>query len=66
MTEQETKLLKDLVVEFSRYEDECINEIHFLEEHNFNIQKEVVDIKRQAYHDCYRELRRVVDKLINP
>jgi len=63
MTEKETKILTDLVEKFGLYEDECSNEIHFLAEHNFNIQKEVVDFKRQAFHTCYRELRNVVEHL---
>lgn len=63
MTEKETKILTDLVEKFGLYEDECFNEIQFLTEHKFHIQRDVVDIKRQAFHTCYRELKNVVEQL---
>ena len=63
MTAEETKMLEELLAKFEQYENDCWDKIGFLNEHKFAFEKQAVDLKRQAYHDCYRELRRTIGRL---
>lgn len=63
MVEEERKILEDVLAKFDKYEDDCFDKIHFLSEHNFLFEKQAVEMKRSAYHDCYRELRQALNKI---
>ena len=47
---------------FDRLEDECNDRMAFMEEHNFNYEKQAIEIRRQAYFKCFRELQKTLDR----
>lgn len=60
MTTEERTILQDLLISFDKKEDECYDKMQFLSEHNFNMEKQFVEARRQTYHDCLRELRKAI------
>ena len=63
MTKDERKILDELLIKFSKYEDECYEKKHFLEKHDFNIEAQFVEGKRQAFYRCYRDLMSILLEL---
>lgn len=66
MTTEERAILQDVLTSFDKKEDECYDKMQFLSEHNFNMEKQFVEARRQTYHACMRELRKAIhdiDKL---
>ena len=47
---------------FDRLEDECYDRMAYMDEHNFNYEKQAIEIHRQAYHKCFRELQKTLDR----
>lgn len=47
---------------FDRLEDECYDRMVYMDEHNFNYEKQAIEIRRQAYHKCFRELQKTLDR----
>jgi len=45
---------------FDRLEDECYDRMAYMDEHNFNYEKQAIEIRRQAYHKCFRELQKTI------
>ena len=45
---------------FDRLEDECYERMACMAEHNFKYEKQVIEIRRQAYHKCFRELQKTL------
>ena len=63
MTTEERKVFDALLEKIGGYEDECLGKIEFLAEHNFSFEKQAMEIKRSAYHDCFRELRQALQRI---
>ena len=47
---------------FDRLEDECYDRMAYMDEHNFNYEKQAIEIRRQAYHKCFRELQKTLNR----
>lgn len=56
MTQEEREQLQAVLDTFDRKEDECYEKIAFMEEHKFGYEKQAIDLKRQVWHECFREL----------
>lgn len=65
MTTEERTILQDLLTSFDKKEDECYDKMQFLSEHNFNMEKQFVEARRQTYHACLRELRKAINDIDN-
>ena len=63
MTKDERKILDELLIKFSKYEDECYEKKYFLEKYDFNIEAQFVEGKRQAFYRCYRDLKSILLEL---
>lgn len=69
MTTEERKVFDALLKKIGGYEDECLDKIKFLAEHNFSFEKQAMNMKLSAYHDCFRELRQalqLIDRIDQP
>jgi len=62
MRQAEMEQLQAVLDTFDRLEDECYDRMAYMEEHNFNYEKQVIEIRRQAYHKCFRELQKTLTR----
>jgi len=63
MTTKEQEQLQAVLDEFDRKEDECQEKIAFMDEHKFMYEKQAIDIRRQAYHECFRKLQTALSRM---
>ena len=63
MTLEEKQILDRVLDQFETYENDCPNQIFFLGDHKFNFEKQMYEIKKGAYHDCFRDLRQALSKI---
>jgi hypothetical protein len=63
MTTAEREQLQAVLDKFDRREDECYDKMGYMEEHKFNYEKQAIDLKRQAYHECFRELQATLSRM---
>ena len=63
MTTKEQEQLQAVLDEFDRKEDECWEKIAFMDEHKFVYEKQAIDIRRQAYHECFRKLQTALSRM---
>lgn len=63
MTTKEQEQLQAVLDEFDRKEDECWEKIAFMDEHKFMYEKQAIDIRRQAYHECFRKLQTALSRM---
>ena len=63
MNKEEREQLQAVLNLFDRKENECIERVNFLEEHNFMMEKQFVQAKRSVYRDCYRELNSTLSRM---
>ncbi len=63
MKQKEQEQLQAVLDEFDRKEDECWEKIAFMDEHKFMYEKQAIDIKRQAIHECFRKLQGTLQRM---
>lgn len=63
MTQAEREQLQAVLDKFDRREDDCYNRMDYMEEHKFNYEKQAIDLKRQAYHERFRELQSTLSRM---
>ena len=63
MKHQEKEQLQAVLDTLDRKEDECWEKIAFMDEHKFMYEKQAVDIRRQTYHECFRELQKTMSRM---
>ncbi len=63
MTKNEETILYNLVKTLQEYENDCIRQIAFMNEHKFEIEREAVRYKQLAYNHSWLEVARVIDKI---
>ena len=64
MRQAEREQLQAVLDKFDRREDECYDKMGYMEEHKFKYEKQAIDLKRQAYHECFRELQATLNDAI--
>ena len=64
MTRKEIDLLQAVLDKFDYLEDVCIGKIDFLKEHKFHLEQEVMEVKRQAYRECFNELQNTLRRMV--
>lgn len=62
MRQAEMEQLQAVLDTFDRLEDECYDRMAYMDEHNFNYEKQAIEIRRQAYHKCFCELKKTLDR----
>ena len=63
MTATELKVLEDLSKKFSDLEMDCYRQMSWCKEHNFNMEREAIQYKQEAYGECRLELMFAIDKI---
>ena len=63
MTKEEREQLQAVLDTFDRKENECYEKIAFMEEHKFGYEKQAINLQRQVYHECYRELNSTLSRM---
>lgn len=63
MKREEIEQLQAVLDKFDRCEDVCIEKRNFLQEHGFNFEKQVMEVRRAVYHECFRELQKTLNRM---
>lgn len=63
MTKKEEAILNDLVKTLQNYEDECYRQMAFMNEHKFEIEREAIRYKQQAFNRSWLEVLNAIDKI---
>lgn len=63
MTKNEEAILNDLVKTLQGYENECYRQMAFMNEHKFEIEREAVRYKQQAFNRSWLGVTDAIDKI---
>lgn len=63
MTKNEETILNNLVKTLQDYENECFRQIAFMNEHKFEMEREAIRYKQQAYSRSWLEVASAIDKI---
>lgn len=63
MTKSEEAILNNLVKTLQDYENECYRQIAFMNEHKFEMEREAIRYKQQAYNRSWLEVASAIDKI---
>ena len=63
MTKNEETILNNLVKTLQEYENECFRQIAFMNEHKFEMEREAIRYKQQAYNRSWLEVANAIDKI---
>lgn len=63
MKEAEREQLQAVLDKFDRRKDECYDRMGYMEGHYFKYEKQAIDLKRQVYHECFRELQATLSRM---
>lgn len=63
MNKEEKAILKNLVKTLQNYEDECYRQMAFMNEHKFEIEREAIRYKQQAFNRSWLEVSSAIDKI---
>lgn len=63
MTKSEEAILNNLVKTLQDYENECYRQIAFMNEHKFEMEREAIRYKQQAYNRSWLEVSSAIDKI---
>lgn len=63
MTKKEETILNNLVKTLQDYENECYRQIAYMNEHKFEIEREAIRYRQQAYNRSWLEVARAIDKI---
>lgn len=65
MTKKEESILNNLVKTLQGYENECYRQMAYMNEHKFEMEREAIRYKQQAYNHCWLEVANTIDKIKN-
>ena len=63
MTKNEETILNNLVKTLQNYENECYRQMAYMNEHKFEMEREAIRYKQQAYNRSWLEVANAVDKI---
>lgn len=63
MTKNEETILSNLVKTLQEYENECFTQIAFMNEHRFEMEREAIRYKQQAFNRSWLEVANAIDKI---
>ena len=63
MTKNEETILNNLVKTLQEYEDECYSQMAYMNEHKFEMEREAIRYKQQAYNRSWLEVVSAIDKI---
>ena len=63
MTKDEETILNNLVKTLQEYENECFRQIASMNEHKFEIEREAIRYKQQAFNRSWLEVADAIDKI---
>ena len=63
MTKNEETILHSLVKTLQEYEKECYRKMAYMNEHKFEIEREAISYKLQAYNRSWLEVANAIDKI---
>ncbi len=63
MTKNEETILNNLVKTLQEYENECFRQMAFMNEHKFEMEREAIRYKQQAFNRSWLEVASAFDKI---
>ena len=63
MNKEEKAILKNLVKTLQNYEDECYRQMAFMNKHKFEIEREAIRYKQQAFNRSWLEVSGAIDEI---
>ena len=63
MTKKEEAILNNLVKTLQGYENECFRQMAYMNEHKFELEREAIRYKQQAYNRSWLEVASAIDKI---
>lgn len=63
MTKNEETILNDLVKTLQEYENECFRQIAFINAHKFEMEREAIRYKQEAFSRSWLEVENAIDKI---
>lgn len=63
MTQEELKILENLVQELREKEDYCLSQMTFCRKHKFEMETTALEYRREAYNCCMLKVMDAIDKL---
>ena len=63
MTKNEETILNNLVKTLQEYENECFRQIAYMNEHKFEMEREAIRYKQQAFNRSWLEVSGAIDKI---
>ncbi|MBR1464300.1 MAG: hypothetical protein IJ604_13130 [Prevotella sp.] len=63
MTKNEETILSNLVKTLQEYENECFRQMAFMNEHKFEMEREAIRYKQQAFNRSWLEVANAIDKI---
>ena len=63
MTKNEETILNNLVKTLQDHENKCYRQMAFMNEHKFEMEREAIRYKQQAYNRSWLEVASAIDKI---
>ncbi len=63
MTKNEESILNNLVRTLQDYENECYRQMAYMDEHKFEMEREAIRYRQQAYNRSWLEVVSAIDKI---
>ena len=63
MTKNEETILNNLVKTLQDYENECYRQMAYMNEHKFEMEREAIRYKQQAYNRSWLEVANAIEKI---
>ncbi len=63
MTKNEETILNNLVKTLQEYEEDCFRQIAFMDEHKFEMEREAIRYKQQAFNRSWLEVANAIRKI---
>lgn len=63
MTKKEEAILDDLVKTLQGYENECYRKMAYMNEHKFEMEREAIRYKQEAFNRSWLEVANAIDKI---
>ncbi len=63
MNKSEETILNNLVKTLQEYENDCFRQIAFMNEHKFEMEREAIRYKQQAFNRSWLEVADTIDKI---
>lgn len=63
MTKEQEAILNNVVKVLQAYESECYRQMAFMNEHKFEIEREAIRYKQQAFNRSWLEVADAIDKI---